>query len=411
MTKFNLYLNNELGKIPFNLFNILSSYTESNKKVKVAFVGGYVRDLLISNIHQTSSFSPVDLDIIIEGSAIDLAIFIKKNISNVNLCLIKEFDIYKTVELSINNLKIDIASAREETYISPGLNPKVSESTIIEDLKRRDFSINSIAYEISKKKIYDLFDGVKHIRSKEIHLLHENSISDDPSRLLRCAKYASRLGFEISELSLNQAQNTVSRWPWKDKVNNNYFPPGVGIRMRMELAEILKYDDISKIISKLYEWKVISIINKNIEVNNKFLRGLKWIKKIDGNIILYLLKDSESLELLSQRLFVNKKDKKILNEYLYITEIINSDINNFLDFSPSKWTEFIEENNLDKETIKLLISDGGIFWKPLFRWLFKYRFIKSSKNGDQLKREGWIQGKEIGIEIKRLRYIEIDKHS
>ena len=181
--------------------------------------------------------------------------------------------------------------------------------------------------------------------------------------------------------------------------------------MRMELAEILKYDDISKIISKLYEWKVISIINKNIEVNNKFLRGLKWIKKIDGNIILYLLKDSESLELLSQRLFVNKKDKKILNEYLYITEIINSDINNFLDFSPSKWTEFIEENNLDKETIKLLISDGGIFWKPLFRWLFKYRFIKSSKNGDQLKREGWIQGKEIGIEIKRLRYIEIDKHS
>ena len=60
------------------------------------------------------------------------------------------------------------------------------------------------------------------------------------------------------------------------------FPPGISIRIRMELAEIYKHDNLAKIVSLLNDWDVISIINKNINVNNKFLRGLKWIKKLKG---------------------------------------------------------------------------------------------------------------------------------
>ena len=125
--------------------------------------------------------------------------------------MIKEFEIYDTVELNINYLKIDIASARKENYESPGLNPIVQRANIEEDLKRRDFSINAIAFEFSKKKIYDLFDGIKHIQTKELHLLHENSIQDDPSRLIRCARYASRLDFKISNKSLQQSQKIIKR--------------------------------------------------------------------------------------------------------------------------------------------------------------------------------------------------------
>ena len=90
------------------------------------------------------------------------------------------------------------------------------------------------------------------------------------------------------------------------------FPPGISIRIRMELSEIYKYDNLAKIVSLLNDWKIISILNKNIIVNNRFLRGLKWIKKLKGNYILYLLKNSENLELTCQRFFINNKEKKIL---------------------------------------------------------------------------------------------------
>ena len=148
----------------------------------------------------------------------------------------------------------------------------------------------------------------------------------------------------------------------------------------MELSEIYKYDNLSKIVSLLSEWEVISILNKNITVNNQFLRGLKWIKKLKGNYILYLLKNSENLELSCQRFFINSKEKKTLREYLNITNQLENENEKFLCFTPSNWTEFIETKNLNEETVKLLICNGGQFWKSFFKWLFIYKFIKSTKS-------------------------------
>ena len=177
----------------------------------------------------------------------------------------------------------------------------------------------------------------------------------------------------------------------------------------MELSEIYKYDNLAKIVCLLNDWGVISILNKNISVNNEFLRGLKWIKKLKGNYILYLLKNSENLELTCQRFFLNSKEKKTLRDYLNITNQLEKEKEKFLYLPPSSWTEFIETRISDEETVKLLICNGGLFWKSFFKWLFIYKFIKSKKSGELLKSEGWQPGKEMGDEIKRLRYIEIDK--
>ena len=327
------------------------------------------------------------------------------------MCLIKEFNLYDTVELNINDLKIDIASARKEIYNAPGLNPNVTKTTIKEDLKRRDFSINAIAFEVSSKKIYDLYEGISHIKTKQLQLLHENSIQDDPSRIIRCAKYASRLGFNISNNSLKQSQATIEKWPWEISKDHEkvIFPPAISIRIRMELSEICKHDSLTTIISTLNQWGIISILNKSIQVDNKFIRGLNWVKKLKGNYILFLLKNAKDLENTCQRFLLNSKEKKIIKDYLEIRKILEINKKKYLYYSPSSWTEFIEEKNINEETVKLIICDGGIFWRPFFRWLFIYRFIKSNKDGELLKQEGWKQGREIGKEIKRLRYLEIDK--
>ena len=410
MNEISHYIHGELIKIPFNLYKLITKYIEFNNNTKVAFVGGYLRDLLISKFHKKSFSEPVDIDLVIEGSSISLAKFIKKNIVNVDLCLIKEFNLYNTVEININDYKIDIASARKEIYSAPGLNPIVTNTSIQEDLKRRDFTINSIAFEVSTKKIYDLYGGISDIKSKKLNLLHINSISDDPSRLIRCAKYASRLGFNISNNSLKQSQETVKEWPWKGSETHEkmIFPPALGIRIRMELAEIYKHDNLNKVVSIIQKWGIISILNENIQVDKRFLRGLNWIKKLNGNYILFLLRDAEDLEKACQRFLINNSEKKILEDYLKTKNILNTNQDNYINYSPSNWTEFIEKRNLNEETVKLLICDGGLFWRNLFKWLFIYKYIKSKKDGETLKKEGWEPGKEMGQEIKRLRYLEID---
>ena len=411
MNQLNDFLHKKLLNLPFNLNNIIRKFLDLNQESRVAIVGGYPRDLLIQKIHNEKKIHPIDLDFVIEGSALSLAKYIKQNIQNVELCLIKEFDIYNTVEMNINNTKVDIASAREEIYTSPGSNPQVIKSTIENDLKRRDFSINSIAFDFSKNALIDLYGGINHIKKKELHLLHVNSIRDDPSRLLRCAKYASRLDFNISNSSLDQAQKIISCWPWKTLKDKSVekLPPGISIRLRMELFEIINKDNLGSVLSILNDWKVTQLLDKSITINTKYLRGLSWIKRLEGNLLLYLIKDSKSLDVTCQRFFINTKEKKILFDFLNLKKDLNSNKKDFLNFSPSRWTNFIEENHLDIETIKLIISEGGIFWKSFFRWLFIYRFIKSKKDGETLKKEGWKPGKEMGKEIKRLRYLEIDK--
>ena len=405
------YIQGELIKIPFNLYYLITKYIEFNSNTKVAFVGGILRDLLIKKFHKNSISEPVDIDIVIEGSSISLAKFIKKNIKNVEVCLIKEFNLYNTVEININDYKIDIASARKEFYPGPGLNPIITNTSLEEDLKRRDFTINTIAFEVSKKKIYDIYGGVSDIKSKKLNLLHTNSISDDPSRLIRCAKYASRLGFNISNNSLKQSQETVSQWPWKSSGTHEkmIFPPALGMRIKMELAEIYKYDNLSNVVSLIHKWGIISILNKNIQVDSRFLRGLNWIKKLNGNYILFLLKDAEDLEKAGQRFLINTSEKKILVDYLKIKKVLKTKENKYIHYSPASWTDFIEQRNLNEETVKLLICDGGVFWRNLFKWLYIYKYIKSKKDGETLKKEGWEEGKEIGKEIKRLRYLEINK--
>ncbi len=405
------YIQGELIKTPFNLYKLITKYIEFNNNTKVAFVGGYLRDLLISKFHKKSFSKPVDIDLVIEGSSISLAKFIKKNIVNVDLCLIKEFNLYNTVEININDYKIDIASARKEIYSAPGLNPTVTNSTIEEDLKRRDFTINSIAFEVSTRKIYDLYGGISDIKSKKLNLLHSKSISDDPSRLIRCAKYASRLDFSISNNSLKQSQETVRQWPWESSETHQkmIFPPALGIRIRMELAEIYKHDNLNNVISIIHQWGIISILNENIQVDKRFLRGLNWIKKLNGSYILFLLKDAEDLEKACQRFLINNSEKKILEDYINIKKLFKTKQDKYVHYSPSSWTEFIEKRNLNDETVKLLICDGGVFWQNLFKWLFTYKYIKPEKNGEILKKEGWEPGKEMGKEIKRLRYLEIDK--
>src|SRR5205814_267809 len=94
--------------------------------------------------------------------------------------------------------KLDVVTAREETYRSPAALPDVFPSNISTDLKRRDFSINAMALWVNQDRFGELLDpheGLMDMKKKIIRVLHPLSFVDDPTRIYRAARFAGRFDF------------------------------------------------------------------------------------------------------------------------------------------------------------------------------------------------------------------------
>ena len=159
---------------------------------KAYIVGGVVRDIILGKKN-------LDIDIIVEGDAPELAkIYGKRKKLKVHV-----FEEFMTAQLTLENgLKIDFATARKETYDYPGAYPKVEKATLKEDLYRRDFTINTLAIEITEDNfgvLIDYFNGLRDIKDKVIRILHQLSFVEDPIRVLRALRFSGRLGFRLGK--------------------------------------------------------------------------------------------------------------------------------------------------------------------------------------------------------------------
>ena len=105
-------------------------------------------------------------------------------------------------------LLCDLSSARVEHYAFPGAHPCVSLGSLEDDLQRRDFSLNAIAQRLPAKGqlLLDPFHGARALEEGQLELLHRSSLSDDPTRLVRGARYGARLNLTLSPDSAKQAQ-------------------------------------------------------------------------------------------------------------------------------------------------------------------------------------------------------------
>jgi len=180
-------------------------------KYRTYLVGGTVRDIILDRNH-------IDIDITVEGDAIKLGKVLAKD-TGAAITVYKSFGTCTLVFK--DGSKIDLATARRETYKRPGAMPTIKPSTLKEDLKRRDFTINAIAASIMAKdfgKIYDLFNGTGDLKSGIIRIMHSKSFADDPTRIFRARRFAARFGFKIEPKTdllmkkalINRALDTIS---------------------------------------------------------------------------------------------------------------------------------------------------------------------------------------------------------
>ncbi|MCK4352317.1 CCA tRNA nucleotidyltransferase [candidate division WOR-3 bacterium] len=165
----------------------------TSHNVKVYTVGGPVRDYLLGN-----SLVDKNIDITVEGDGIAFGKLLQKEMGGK---LNTHLD-FGTCSLILPNATIDIASCRKEKYARPAKLPEVEKTTLLEDLKRRDFTINAMAIEMSKIKnqksnIIDPFGGMSDLKNGLIRVLHPKSFIDDPTRIFRALRFAGKFDFRL----------------------------------------------------------------------------------------------------------------------------------------------------------------------------------------------------------------------
>lgn len=148
-------------------------------------VGGVVRDLLLDR-------SVVDVDLVMEcdaPAATHAALPDAKILAHAR---------FRTASVPVGGVRIDVATARDETYARPGALPAVAPADIITDLRRRDFAMNAIALRLSGgPALLDPSGGIDDIAARRIRVLHDASFRDDPTRIFRALRYAARLDFTL----------------------------------------------------------------------------------------------------------------------------------------------------------------------------------------------------------------------
>ena len=181
-------------RLPAPFFSLLQKTRElaGRRHVRVYAVGGFVRDLLLG-------IPNLDLDLVVEGDGIRFA----KALAQRYRARVTTHARFGTATVTLaDGQTLDVATARTESYEAPGALPTVQRSSIKEDLRRRDFTVNTLAIRLNAGhpgELVDLHDGLRDLQNKTIRVLHGLSFIDDPTRVFRAIRLEQRLGFQLDQ--------------------------------------------------------------------------------------------------------------------------------------------------------------------------------------------------------------------
>ena len=186
------------------IFRKLSNLAEDTKD-EIYVIGGFVRDAFLQRISK-------DIDILVIGNGIKFAEAAGK-VLNAKVSVFKNFG---TAMLRDGELEIEFVGARKESYRTESRKPIIENGTLEDDQKRRDFTINAMAFGLNKSnfgQLLDPFEGTKDIEKRLIRtpLDPEITFSDDPLRMFRAIRFASQLDFSIDEKAFQAIKANCQR--------------------------------------------------------------------------------------------------------------------------------------------------------------------------------------------------------
>ena len=297
-------------ELPGKVFDCLQRIGVEGSRlgIGVYLVGGAVRDLLLG-------MKNIDLDLVVEGDGIEFARWLATQMGG----KIKRYDRFGTALLVLRSgIKLDLASARRESYERPGVLPRVSRGDLKADLYRRDFTINSLALCLNSDRFGQLFDpygGRNDLKARVIRVLHKGSFSDDPTRIIRGVRFEQRYGFTLEP---------VTESLLKEAVEAGMLGRVSGQRIGDVLTLILREREPTKAIKRLEKLGILAFFNREMKVD------LKLFDRIEPSIsrfgfpvlerwLVYLLAllwglELDSAQRFAQNLYLPKRVTTLIDD-------------------------------------------------------------------------------------------------
>jgi tRNA nucleotidyltransferase (CCA-adding enzyme) len=217
-------------------------------------VGGVVRDLLLGRPN-------LDVDLVVEGDAVKLA----EELAHLKNGRVIARSRFNTAKIRWERWTVDIAAARAESYPQPGALPSIqSFCDIHSDLIRRDFSINAMAVYLDPLRfgeLIDLYEGQADLKKGLIRALHDQSFTDDATRIWRAIRYEQRLDFKIEQHTLALIKRDLCCLETLS-----------GDRIRNELELCLEEEKPENSLRRADELGVLAKINSHLKFGEQSVR-------------------------------------------------------------------------------------------------------------------------------------------
>ena len=338
----------------------------------VHLVGGAVRDLLLGT-------EPRDLDLVAESDGVPVAEALAGRLGGSVL----RHSRFGTA--SVEGAGLNVATARAESYARPGALPDVRPGSMAEDLARRDFTVNAIAVGVSPDRLGSVQQAPgasDDLVAERLRVLHDASFLDDPTRLVRLARYAARLGFVADEHTFALARAAFAAGA----------PETAGrARMGAELLLALREPDPVAALRALRELAGEAPLDPGLEVDEALLRRAAALHPDDPLVLLAAL--------------ARRSDRSALAQWL--TDIHLSEAGVVLDATadPDELAQAMREAGRPSDLWRLLrrrtpqaaALAGALGAEERAReWLGGLRDVRLAIGGEDLLRAGVPQGPEIG---------------
>lgn len=378
-------------------------------------VGGFVRDLLLNQPN-------LDLDLVVEGDAIALARALEKKLGGrvhghtrfgtAKWILEERKDERrkmkgKNLSSIISPLSsLDFTSARTEFYAHPSALPEVEMSSIKQDLRRRDFTINTLAICLDPERygqLLDPFGGEEDLRRGLIRALHNLSFIEDPTRILRAVRFEQRFGFKIEPRTaqlIGDALDMVARVS--------------GERLRHELELIFEESEPEKTMVRLNELDVLRAILPQFEFIDWHAAKFRAARETNGavapitffGLLAYRFAPSTASEF-CQRLKFPNADGATLMQVLElrdeVVEPLGADA-----LASSAIDQLLEEHSDAALAILAIATDDERVRERIELFRTQLRDVQTELTGDDLKKMGIPPGPAYKQILTRLRAARLD---
>lgn len=385
-------LEERLGRARTSILRRISRLADCHD-IDTYLVGGSVRDIL-------SGESPVDIDIMASTDTERLV----ESIVGQGSAAVRKASEFGTWSLDVQDVELDLSTARRETYERSGALPTVFPGTVDDDLARRDFSINAMAISLREDSwgnVLDPHGGAEDLERGLVRVLHDRSFIDDATRILRAIRYACRRDFQLAPQTGELLEGAL---PYISTISPD--------RVRHEFERIFKEPRAVKMVELAGRLGVLSAVHPALRADPASLAAIKAMPENNarrselllGSIVQSI--EDDEVDSLIERLNLNADWARIVRDVAAVR---------------GRTKDLMGENVAKSRVYRLLqgLSDSAIescamaetdqkVAHRLRLYLDELRHIRTSLDGNNLMAMGVPQGPAVGRMLEKLLDARLD---